>query len=260
MTAARSDFDLVQTGRGPDLLLLHSLLTDRTVFDPIVPRLARTRRVTALNLPGFGASTPAGPRIEDYADRVADLFAVLPLAAGTDVVGMSFGGFVATALAARHGARIRRLALVDTAAAFPEAAKAPLRGMAERAVASGMDAVVDTAVRRMFTEAFIAARPDVIERQAAILRRARPEAFATACRALADLDLRPALAAISSPTLVVVGALDVTTPPALARELAAGIRGAALVEIPACAHCPPIEKPAELLAALEPFLDAPAPR
>ena len=260
MTAARSDFDLVQTGRGPDLLLLHSLLTDRSIFDPIVPRLARSRRVTALNLPGFGASTPAGPRIEDYADRVADLFAALPLGSGADVVGMSFGGFVAIALAARHGARIRRLALVDAAAAFPDPAKAPLRGMAERALGTGMDAVVDTAVRRMFTDAFIAARPDVIERQGAILRRARPEAFATACRALADLDLRPALAAIANPTLVVVGTLDVTTPPALARELAAGIRDATLVEIPECAHCPPIEKPAELLAALEPFLDAPVPR
>jgi len=77
---------------------------------------------------------------------------------------------------------------------------------------------------------------------------------------LGDIDLRPARAAIASPTLVVVGALDVTTPPALVRELAAGIRGAALVEIPACAHCPPIEKPAELLAALESFLDAPVPR
>ena len=43
-------------------------------------------------------------------------------------------------------------------------------------------------------------------------------------------------------------------------KLPAGIRGATLVEIPACAHCPPIEKPAELLAALEPFLDAPVPR
>jgi 3-oxoadipate enol-lactonase len=260
VTAARSDFDLVQTGRGPDLLLLHSLLTDRTVFDPIVPRLARARRVTALNLPGFGPSTPAGPRIEDYADRVADLFVALPLASGADVIGMSFGGFVATALDARHGARIRRLALVDTAAAFPDEAKAPLRGMAERALGTGMDAVVGTAVRRMFTDAFIAARPDVIERQSAILRRARPEAFATACRALAALDLRPALAAIANPTLVVVGTLDVTTPPALARELTAGIRGATLVEIPECAHCPPIEKPAELLTAVEPFLDAPGPR
>ncbi|HWO03258.1 MAG TPA: hypothetical protein VNQ54_00605, partial [Methylomirabilota bacterium] len=77
---------------------------------------------------------------------------------------------------------------------------------------------------------------------------------------MGDIDLRPALAAIASPTLVVVGALDVTTPPALARELAAGIRGAALVEIPACAHCPPIEKPAELLAALRRVEIKDAPR
>jgi 3-oxoadipate enol-lactonase len=244
-------------GQGPDLLLLHSLLTDRTVFDPIVPRLARGRRVILLNLPGFGASTPAGPRIEDYADRVAALMDALRLGPGADVLGMSFGGFVATALAARHGARLGRLVLVDTAAAFPEPAKIPLRGMAERAVQAGMAAVVDTAVRRMFTDAFIAAHPEVVERQAAILRRAEPRAFATACRALADLDLRPALGAIRNPTRVVVGALDATTPPALARELAAGIGGATLVEIPDCAHCPPIENPAALLAAVEPFL-APA--
>jgi pimeloyl-ACP methyl ester carboxylesterase len=81
--------------------------------------------------------------------------------------------------------------------------------------------------------------------------------LATACRALADLDLRPALGAIRNPTRVVVGALDATTPPALARELAAGIAGATFVEIPDCAHCPPIENPAALLAAVEPFL-APA--
>ena len=60
MTAGRPDFDLVQAGRGPELLL-HSLLTDRTV----------------------------GPRIEDYADRVAELFAALPLGPDVDVHGMS---------------------------------------------------------------------------------------------------------------------------------------------------------------------------
>jgi pimeloyl-ACP methyl ester carboxylesterase len=70
------------------------------VFDPIVPRLARARRLTRLNLPGFGDSTPAGPRIEDYADRVATLLTTLPLSGAPDVLGMSFGGFVATALAA----------------------------------------------------------------------------------------------------------------------------------------------------------------
>jgi 3-oxoadipate enol-lactonase len=248
-------FDVRQTGAGRDLVLFHSLLTDRTVFDGIVPALARRRRLTLVNLPGFGESSPGGPRIEDYADRVANLFPALALSPATDLLAMSFGGFVGIAMAARHGALLDRLALVDTAAAFPEPAKAPLRGMAERALREGMGAVVDTAVRRMFTEAFIAAHPEVVDERAAVLQRARPEYFATACRALAELDLRPVLGQIQNPTLVMVGALDSTTPPALARELAAGIAGARLVELADCAHCPPLERPAEFVAALETFLD-----
>ncbi len=257
VTGGGATFDVAQAGAGPDLVLFHSLLTDRTVFDGITPALARRRRVTLVNLPGFGASSPAGPRIEDYADRMAALFPALGLPPSTDLLAMSFGGFVGIALAARHGRLFRRLALVDTAAAFPEPAKAPLRGMAERAERDGMGAVVDTALRRMFTETFLAAHPEVVPERAAVLQRAAPACFATACRALAGLDLRPALAAIRNPTLVIVGALDATTPPALAKELAAGIAGAHHVEIAGCAHCPPLEKPAALLAAVEPFLDAP---
>ena len=122
-------------------------------------------------------------------------------------------------------------------------------------VSSG--AVVDTALRRMFTEDFIATHPEVVSERAAVLLRAEPSHFATACRALAELDLRPALREIRNRTLVVVGALDATTPPALARELAAGIADAALVEIADCAHCPPIEQPAAFLTAVQTFLDEP---
>jgi 3-oxoadipate enol-lactonase len=250
-----TDLDVVQVGRGRDLVLLHSLLTDRTVFDPVIGTLGRGRRLTLVNLPGFGASAPAGPAIEDYADRVALLFPALGLAPETtDLLALSFGGFVGIALAARHGHLFRRLALVDTAAAFPEPAKAPLRVMAERALSDGMGAVVETAIRRMFTEPFIARHPDIVATRGETLRRARPEYFATACRGLADLDLRPVLGKIANPTLVIVGALDVTTPPALARAIAAGIAGARLVEIPDCAHCPPIEQPEEFAHAVGAFL------
>lgn len=250
-------FDVEQRGRGRDLVLFHSLLTDRTAFDAVVPTLAGHRRLTLVNLPGFGESSPAGPAIEDYADRLALLFPALALGRATDLVAMSFGGFVGIALAARHGALFDRLVLVDTAAAFPEPARAPLTGMAERALSEGMAAVVDTAVRRMFTAAFIAAHPDTVEARARVLRQARPEYFATACRALAALDLRPVLSKIANPTLVIVGALDATTPPPLARELAAGIGGAALIEIPDCAHTPPIEKPDEFVRVIAPFLGVP---
>jgi 3-oxoadipate enol-lactonase len=255
VTANNVAFDVEQTGHGRDLVLFHSLLTDRSVFDGVSPTLARRRRLTLVNLPGFGQSSPAGPRIEDYADRVALLFSALALPASTDLVALSFGGFVASALTARHGRLIGRLVLADTAAAFPEPSKAALRAMADRALAGGMTAVIDTALRRMFSEAFIAARPELMRVVAAILVRANPEHFATACRALADLDLREALRVVRHRTLVLVGALDTTTPPFLANELAGCIDGAGYLEIPACAHCPPLERPAEFVAAIERFLD-----
>jgi hypothetical protein len=40
MTSDKSTLDVVQMGRGRDLVLLHSLLSDRTAFDRIAPRLA----------------------------------------------------------------------------------------------------------------------------------------------------------------------------------------------------------------------------
>jgi len=65
----QSAIDIELRGQGRDLVLLHSLLSDRTAFDRIAPRLARERRVVLVNLPGFGASAPAGPGLEDFADR-----------------------------------------------------------------------------------------------------------------------------------------------------------------------------------------------
>ena len=55
--------DVQLRGEGRDLVLLHSLLSDRTAFDRIAPRLAAERRVFLVNLPGFGASALYSRRI-----------------------------------------------------------------------------------------------------------------------------------------------------------------------------------------------------
>src|SRR4051812_45141725 len=102
--ASGAQFEIEQTGRGPDLVLLHSLLTDPGSFARIMPALSRRRRVTLVSLPGFGRSSPAGPSIEDSADRVAVLLATL--GGKPDVLGNGYGGFVAVALASRHGAKL----------------------------------------------------------------------------------------------------------------------------------------------------------
>ena len=245
--------DVEHRGSGPDLVILHSLLADRSAFDRVAPALSRKRRVWLVNLPGYGASQPAGTSIEDYADRIAAVMQSLKLE-NPDILGNGFGGFIAVALAARHGARVRRLIAAPALAAFPEPAKQPLRGLAERVAKEGMSGALEVAIRRMFPERFIAANPSVVEERRHALMKADPACFRTACLALASLDLSPVLKNITSETLVMAGSEDATTPPALARELAAKIPNAKFRELHGCGHCPQIENPALFLEAVEDFL------
>jgi 3-oxoadipate enol-lactonase len=247
-----------QEGGGTHLLLLHSLLTEMSVFDRVAPRLAETRHVTRMNLPGFGGSTAVAlSSLSDHADHVARAMDALSLPPATDVFGNGFGAFVALELAVRHGARMRRLMVADCVPAFPEPARAPFRVMAGKVRESGVGAILDTAIARMFPAPFQQSRPDVVAARKAALASADPECFARACLALASLDLAPRLARIRNPTLVMCGALDQTTPPALAREVARAIPGAVYREIEGSGHCPMLEQPETLVSLMESFLVGP---
>jgi 3-oxoadipate enol-lactonase len=259
MASHNTTLDIVKMGQsangGRDLVLLHSLLSDRTAFDRIAPRLALERRLWLVNLPGFGASAPAGPGLEDFADRIASELPRHGLSAKADLLGNGFGGFVSVALAVRHGKLFDRLVLVDTGAAIPLQGKAAFAAMAERVEAGGMDAVLATALQRMFPDDFLAANPAIAEERKATLRAAQPAHFAAACRALMKFDMRAELAGLRHPTLVVVGLRDTATPPALSHELAKGIAGAKLVEMPECGHSPHIQDPSGFWQSIKAFLD-----
>ena len=241
-------------GEGQDLVLLHSLLTDRGVWNRVVPALAHSRRVWQVDLPGYGGSAMAPPDIGAYADRVAEFLDERELPDDTAVVGNGLGAAVALALAVRHGQRFDHLVIAGGAAEFPDESKRAFATMAERVRRDGMAAVVDVAVRRIFTEEYLAANPDALEERTAVLLRADPDAFATACAALEAMDLRGDLAGVRNPTLVVVGDDDRATPPAQARELAAGIPGARLVVLPGVAHAPQLQQPQAFLDAIGTFL------
>ena len=99
-------------------------------------------------------------------------------------------------------------------------------------------------------QATVERHPDVIAARKAVLGAVDAQCFARACLALASLDLSPTAAKIRNPTLVLCGALDQTTPPALARELAQKIPGARYEEIADSGHCPMLEQPAALTKAI----------
>jgi 3-oxoadipate enol-lactonase len=249
-----SVLDVAEHGAGKPLLLLHSLLADRSVFDRVVPVLAHSRRIIVPDLPGFGGSSSAGSTIDGIADRLAGLFDAMSLGGDTDVLGNGLGGFIASTLAIRHGGRFDRLVLAGTGIGFSDQGRASFHVMAERVRGHGMEGVVDIAMKRLFPDAFLAANPSILAERRAGLVKTNPAFFAQACEALAGLDLRDQMHAIRNPTLVVVGELDAATPPAMAHELTAAIADATLVELPGIGHAPMAQAPDAFIAAISGFL------
>jgi 3-oxoadipate enol-lactonase len=245
-------------GDGPPLVLVHSLLTDSTAFDIAAPMLAQGRRVIRVSLPGFGTTPPLDipePTIFDLADVVAD--AIRNADVGTDaaVLGNGLGAFVVVALAIAHGDLFGDLIVANGGAAFSEDRRAAFTTMSDLVSESGMEAVVDVAVKRIFTEDYLATHPAAIGERREVLVKTNPVAFASACRALRDMDLREGAAGITNRTLVIAGGADGTTPPEMAHDLAKRIPGAELVELEGCGHCPPLEQPDEFVSEIERFLD-----
>jgi pimeloyl-ACP methyl ester carboxylesterase len=93
-----------RTGEGPPLVLLHGLGMSREVWRPVVPLLAREREVIAVDLPGFGQSSPGPGTMAGLADAVAAFVAWLGIER-PHVAGNSLGGGVALTLGATGRAR-----------------------------------------------------------------------------------------------------------------------------------------------------------
>jgi 3-oxoadipate enol-lactonase len=254
-TTPVGDVSFSQIGDGPDLVLLHSLLADRNVFERVVPTLATVHRVTLVDLPGYGSTKPIEVGIDNYADLVADvLTAVGAEPSSTAILGNGLGGFVALATAARYGDRFDRLVVAGAGAGFPEGGTAAFTTMIERVRSEGMEAILEIAVRRIFTEEYIEAHPAEAEGRRAVLRTADPEAFIRACQTLIDLDLRTEVSNLTNPTLIVVGSEDAATPPSMAVDLANRIPDSRLEVIPGLAHAPQLQAPDRFLDIVAPFL------
>jgi 3-oxoadipate enol-lactonase len=250
--------EIDREGTGPPLVLVHSLLTDARAFDPVAPRLGGRFELHRVWLPGFGTSEPLAdpsPTLFDIAEALAEALEAAGLTGPeVAVLGNGFGSFVCVALAAGRGDIFGPLIVANGGAAFSEPRRAAFTTMSNLVSDSGMEAVVETAVRRIFTEEYLAAHPAATAQRRAVLLEIDPGSFAASCRALRDMDLRPHLDAIRNPTLVIAGAADATTPPEMGAELAAGVGGAEFVVIADCGHCPPLERPAEFCNAVEDFL------
>jgi 3-oxoadipate enol-lactonase len=236
------------------MVLLHSLLTDRHAFDRVAASLPG--RVIAVDLPGFGETSPAQPSIDSFAALInAGVHAIRGDNLPVTVMGNGLGAFVALAMAIDYEESVDRLILVGCGRTFPESAKPAFARMIEAVASGGMAAVTATALRRIFTEEYLDGHPEEAEERTRVLANTKPEAFMTACRALQKVDFSDVVGDVRAPTLIVVGEDDQATPPDMARALHDSLPNSALVILSGVAHAPQIQEPEAFVDAIRDGLE-----
>jgi 3-oxoadipate enol-lactonase len=233
----------------PTVVLGSSLGTTHEMWEPQVGPLSERFRVARYDRRGHGRSPVVeGPTTID--DLGADLVELLD-GLGLERVsfcGLSLGGLEGMWLAVNQPARVDRLVLACTAAAFP-----PRETWVERAAtvrAHGVRAIAESVLGRWFRPAFHDTHSGVVTRFGAMLASTPPEGYAACCDVLAGADLTGRVGEIGAPTLVVAGAEDPSVPPAAGEALAAAIPGATHVVLEGAAHLANVEQAEAFTAAL----------
>lgn len=239
----------------PAVAFIHGAAADHSVWVLQARYLAHHGfGVLALDLPGHGRSEgPALARIEEMADRVV---AVLDAAgaSGAALVGHSMGALVALDAAARHPARVTRLALL--AAAFPMRVSPELLEAARSNEPAARDMV------NIWSHAAWAHYPNnpgpgawQLGANLRLMQRQRPGVLHLDLAACNDYTAGLARAArIACPTLLLLGERDLMTPARAARELARTIPRARTVTLARSGHNLMTEWSDDALDALVAFL------
>lgn len=234
------------------VILLHGSPTDRRIWAPQAADLAAAGfRVVRPDLRGHGAS-PLGEGPSTVEAMAADVWAMADelAIAGFVLGGLSFGGWVAMEMVRERPERILGLVLADTGAQ-PDTPKerAARPEQAARIRREGLQ--VDAYRERLLTEATLKERPDVWAAARASMAAVSAEGRARAVEGMAARpDFRPTLSKLKLPALVIVGAEDPVTPPALAREIHALIRGSFLQEVEGASHLSTLEAPGVVSQAI----------
>ncbi len=235
-----------KSSTAPTVLLLHGFGSSLDTWSKLVPRLAATHRVIAVDLKGFGHSArPEG----DYspAAQAALLVALLDHlnVDRTAVVAHSWGSSVALALALAAPARVTRLALyaawVYDEQIPPYFRWAKADGLGETLFALYFKERPDERLARAFYDPSVL-EERYVERVTADLDR--PGTLAAALAAVRGMDyltLAPRYRDVAHPTLLVWGQNDRISPPHFGERLAADLPQATLVTYPRCGHFPHVE-------------------
>ncbi len=226
------------------VVLIPGYLLDADIWRDVAARLSPGRDVVVPELAAFDS-------VEAMAEH---LFATLPPVCA--VAGLSMGGYVAMEMALRAPERIARLALVNTKPT-PDPAAARERRVQLRAMAEdGRLAAAQRALEPlMLTDRHRTAGAQALTRLRAMYSRSDAKQFVRHQNALnTRLDHSEALAAVTTPTLVLASRKDALIPFDVTLDMIRRLPNARVVLLEDTGHLSLLERPLETAEILAPFL------
>lgn len=258
----------IELGAGPPLVLLHGGLGEAFQWGPLLPALARTHHVIAVDRPGHGLADPFDSRTVDLlahaTEFLRDILDAENLVHPT-LVGASMGGLWSIAFALAHPQRVARLVLVGSPAGITRTMPRMLR----LGTLPGLRTLIRHAMRqptraavRSFWAQLLVAHPerlddDFLDLSAYSQRRNADSWFALIDRTMnlrgmrPDLLLGDRLLRLTTPTTMIWGDRDAWAPPALGEAAAARNPLLRLVRIPDAGHAPWFDQPELVLTAIQ---------
>jgi pimeloyl-ACP methyl ester carboxylesterase len=268
LTLHGSRVNYVEVGSGPPLVFVHGLAGCWQNWLENIPYFARSHRVIALDLAGFGESElpQEDISIPGYG-RFVDAFLGEIGVERTVLVGNSMGGFIAAETAISHPSRVEQLVLVDAAGgptlhewhgrngAWVSRAARLFQPIAAASLARRKSLVRRPGLRKMMLYK-IATHPDRLAPELCyeVASGGGKPGFFDALQALMEYDFSERIPEIACPTLIVWGRDDEIVPVADAFEYEALIPNVRTVIFDDTGHVPMLERPARFNQVLEEFL------
>jgi 3-oxoadipate enol-lactonase len=241
--------------KGADpILFSNSLGASLEMWDAQAEFFSRTNRVIRYDVRGHGetGATPGPYTLAQLAQDALRIMDALHIHKA-DWVGCSMGGMVGQWLLTHHRDRIGKAVLGNTAAWMGPPAT-DWNARIRLAYSKGMDPIADAMKLRWFTKGFNESHPAEVTRVTDMVRKASPAGYAGCAAAIRDMDQRESIKSITNPVLVLIGADDPATTPAMGEIMAANIPGAKKVVI-AGAHISNCENPKGYNEAVSAFLN-----
>lgn len=243
-------------GTGPAVLLLHGIGGNHTVWNDVIPGLAKEFLVLAPDLRGHGRSPNPSGSYFTFAEMLGDALRLLDdhHLSSAHIVGLSGGALLALRMTLDRPERVRSLVLVSGAAYTDAHTRSVAERWAETYAKEGPDRFALRLLKDLYYPDWVEANLDFAD---TVREQVKHQDFEPAVRwalAMRAFDERNRIASVARPTLIVQGMNDAVVDASHGRILRQSIPGAQIRILTETGHLVPVERPKELVDAIVPFV------